>query len=172
MPRKCPIHTKHEAVGILQLHADISFTHYATGVHERTRRRWRDELRKMQNDFMSEKTFHSDTKRTENQILAQHCAESSPSDPAYNIESNDNPVSDFEDFAFIRAPLMKYARHLAADLRPDEVDFNRITLTLSRIFDRIQQLDQILPEKPNSKRVRLGKTTTKACSNSISAPGI
>jgi len=64
MPRKYPDETKPEAVGILQIHD-------ATGVHERALRRWRGELRKKQNDFMSEKTFHSDIKRTQNQVLAE-----------------------------------------------------------------------------------------------------
>ena len=71
MPRKYPDETKREAVGILQIHDDVSFIHYANGVHERALRRWRAELRKKQNDFMSEKTFQSDIKRTQNQVFAE-----------------------------------------------------------------------------------------------------
>ena len=75
MSRKYPDQTKREAIGIRQIHDDISFTRDATAVRERTLRRWRDELRKKQNGFMSEKTFQSDIKRTQNQLVAENSAE-------------------------------------------------------------------------------------------------
>ena len=75
MPRKYPDQTKREAIGIRQIHDDISFTRYTIAVRERTLRRWRDELRKKQNSFMSEKTFQSDIKRTQNQLVAENSAE-------------------------------------------------------------------------------------------------
>lgn len=147
MPRKYPRETKQQAVGLLQIHNDISFTHFATGVHERTLRRWRDELRNKQNEFMSEKSFHSDIKRTQKQIPADNNnAESRQDDPADAVPPADTATTDLENFTFIRAQLMKYARQVAADLRPGEADSNRRTLALSRILDRIDRLDQVLPE--------------------------
>lgn len=62
MPRRIPEHTKREALAILQIHDDISIAHYLTGVHRRTLRRWRKELREQHDDFMSEKNIVSDTK--------------------------------------------------------------------------------------------------------------
>ena len=75
MSRKYPDQTKREAIGIRQLHADISFTRYTTAVRGRTLRRWREQLRKKQNSYMSEKTFQSDIKRTQNQLVAENSAE-------------------------------------------------------------------------------------------------
>ena len=63
MPRRIPEATKREAIAILQIHDDISIAHYLTGVHRRTLRRWRAELREQHDDFMSEKKFASDTKQ-------------------------------------------------------------------------------------------------------------
>jgi len=75
MPRKYPDQTKHESIGIRQIHAAIPFTHCATAVYQRSLHRWRDGLRKKQNGFMSEKTFQSDIKRTQNQLLAENSPE-------------------------------------------------------------------------------------------------
>ena len=147
MPRKYPDETKRQAIGILEIHADISFVHYSTGVHRRTLRCWRDELRKKQNAFMSEKVSASDIKRTQNinnlglsQISegSSH-AQADPSDISTNTE--------YDNFAYIRDQLMQYARQMAGNLRPGESDSNRRTLALSRILDRIHWLDQILPAK-------------------------
>lgn len=139
MPRKYPDRIKQEAIGILQIHDDISLTHYATGVHRRTLRRWRDDLKNTQNGYMSEKVFASDIKRTQNQHQ--------PPDALSADQSESCGASDYEDFAFIRQQLMKHARKLALDLRPSEADGNRRTLALARIIDRINSLDRILPEQ-------------------------
>ena len=87
MPLKYPNETKHKTIGILQIHDDISFTRYATAVHQRALRRWRDQLRMKQNSFMSEKTFQSDIKRTQNQIFAENSAETCQHDAADAIAS-------------------------------------------------------------------------------------
>ena len=63
MPRRIPEATKREAIAILQIHDDISTAHYLTGVHRRTLRRWRAELREQHENFMSEKNISSDTKQ-------------------------------------------------------------------------------------------------------------
>ena len=80
MPRKYPDETKHESIGIRQIQAAIPFTYYATAVYQRSMHRWRDGLRKKQNGFMSEKTFQSDIKRTQNQLLAENSAETCQQD--------------------------------------------------------------------------------------------
>ena len=152
MPRRIPAEVKREAVGMLQIHNDISLTHYLTGVHRRTLRHWRQELRQRQNGFLSEKTFSSDRKRTENDIsvgdMQPGAQEESPSDDPIDASS----ASDYENLSHIRAKLMNYARKVADDLSPDQVDSNRRTLALSRVLDRIQLLDQTLPELQPKER--------------------
>ena len=137
MPRKYADQTKRKAVGMLQIHDDISLAHYTTGVHRRTLRRWRDELRGKQNGYMSEKVSASDTKKTDK-------ADAPGSSPV--IDRFQRASIDYEDFSFVRQQLMQYARRMAVDLRPDESDSNRRTLALSRILDRIERLDRILPK--------------------------
>ncbi len=147
MPRKYPDETKRQAIGMLEIHADISFVHYSTGIHRRTLRRWRDELRKKQNAFMSEKVSASDIKRTQNinNLSLSQIADQSNHAKADLSDTTTN--SEYDDFTYIRDQLMQYARQMAGNLRPGESDSNRRTLALSRILDRIHWLDQILPAK-------------------------
>lgn len=149
MPRRIPQETKQAAVGLLQIHDDISLTHYITGVHRRTLRHWRAELRQRQNRFLSEKTFSSDRKRTETPI-----SDKKPQpDAQTNALSDDQvDVSDYENLAHIRGKLMNYARQVADGLSPDQPDANRRTLALSRVLDRIQLLDQTLPKLQTEER--------------------
>lgn len=143
MPRRIPAETKREAIGMLQIHDDISLTHYLTGVHRRTLRHWRQELRQRQNGFLSEKTFTSDRKRTENVISDRKPPAAVQTDALLDDKAD---VSDYENLAHIRGKLMNYARQVADDLNPEQPDANRRTLALSRVLDRIQLLDQTLPE--------------------------
>ncbi len=138
MPRKHRAETKNEAIGMLQIHDDISLVHYNTGVNRRTLRRWRDELATSKKGFMSEKVFPSDIKRTQND---NHPSDSHPE------QQDEAAATDRDNFVYIRQQLMKYARDLASNLQPDQTDINRQTLALSRILDRIDKLDRILPEK-------------------------
>ena len=64
MPRKYPDETKHETIGILQIHDDISFTHCATAVHQRILHRWCQRLPRRQTATLSEKDFSLSAKRT------------------------------------------------------------------------------------------------------------
>ena len=57
MSRKYPRQSKREAIGIRQIHDDISFTRYATAVRERALGRWREQLRKKQNSSYVRKNF-------------------------------------------------------------------------------------------------------------------
>ena len=57
MSRKYPHQSKREAIGIRQIHDDISFTRYATAVRERALRRWREQLRKKQSSSYVRKNF-------------------------------------------------------------------------------------------------------------------
>ena len=152
MPRRIPAETKREAVGILQIHDDISLTHYLTGVHRRTLRHWRAELRQKQNRFLSEKTFPSDRKRTEDPFSDRKPPQGDQIVSPLADRDDAASASDYENLVHIRAKLMNYARQVADDLSPDQVDSNRRTLALSRVLDRIQLLDQVLPERQPKER--------------------
>ena len=137
MPRKYPDETKRKAIGMLETHPDVSLIHYATGVHRRTLRRWRDQLQSNQQAYVSEKVFASDTKRTQS---ADDTALSQTAD------ASDKPAnSELDDFTYIRDQLLQYARQMAGDLRPGATDSNRRTLALSRVLDRIHWLNQVIP---------------------------
>lgn len=128
MPRKYPDETKRKAIGLLEIHPDISLVHYATGVHRRTLRRWREQLQSNQRAYVSEKVLASDTKRTQ------------------SADETDNPANtELDDFTYIRDQLLQYARQMAGDLRPSATDSNRRTLALSRVLDRIHWLNQVIP---------------------------
>jgi len=71
VPRRIPAETKRKAIAILQIYDDISTAHYLTGVHRRTLRRWRAELREQHDSFMSEKNIASDTKQY-NKLRTNH----------------------------------------------------------------------------------------------------
>ena len=149
MPKKYPDETKRKAVGLLEIHPDISLVHYATGVHRRTLRRWRAQLQSNQQAYVSEKVFASDTKRTQS---ADDTALSQTAD------ETDNPANtELDDFTYIRDQLLQYARQMAGDLRPSAADSNRRTLALSRVLDRIHWLNQVIP----SIELRLAKQQRK-----------
>ena len=64
----------------------------------------------------------------------------------YPLEDEEESENDFEDFRKVRDILMNHAHRLAANLRPDDPDINRRSLALSRILDRVHQLDDMLPD--------------------------
>ncbi len=152
MPRRIPADIKREAVGMLQIHDDISLAHYLTGVRRRTLRHWRQELRQRQNGFLSEKTFSSDRKQTENDCSAGDMQHGAQFDSQSGAPIDASTAADFENLSHIRAKLMDYARKVADDLSPDQADSNRRTLALSRVLDRIHLLDQTLPKLQPKER--------------------
>lgn len=158
---------KRDAMDLLDIYDDIAFVHQRTGVHQRTLRRWRKKLRQRQNCALSEKEFVLSENRTmpDNVLTSSQLSENSevtvddlnPPEPTANADpaqTGHSPDDDSKDFAFIRARLMTFARQLAADLHPDDPDTNLRTLSLTRILDRIQWLDTMLPDKNPGQKVR------------------
>lgn len=72
----------------------------------------------------------------------------------YPLEEEEESQGDYEDFRKVRDILMNHAHRLAANLKPDEPDINRRSLALSRILDRIAQLDDMLPDLNPEKVIR------------------
>ena len=153
MPSKYSDAQKQEAIEMLKIGDEIAFVHYSTGIPERTLRSWRKQLRTDQsNGQMAEKTISTAAIW---QSEANTPTEADPMPAHSDSDENDNSTNtDVADFSFIRDQLMKYARQLAADLRPDDPDSNRRTLSLTRILDRIQWLDQILPDRIPEQVIR------------------
>lgn len=72
----------------------------------------------------------------------------------YPLEENYERGHNYEEFQHIRELLVDHAIVLATDLRPTEPEVNLRSLALARILDRIQQLDEILPDLNPEKIIR------------------
>ena len=64
----------------------------------------------------------------------------------YPLEEDQDPNSRFEEFRELRDMLLDHARDLAVHLKPTDPDINLRSLALARILDRVQQLDELLPD--------------------------
>ena len=64
----------------------------------------------------------------------------------YPLEEDEETQNSFDDFRKVRDILMDHAHQLATNLKPDDPDINRRSLALSRILDRVHQLDEMLPD--------------------------
>ncbi len=143
---------KQEALGMIELGDSISFVHFSTGIPERTLRSWRKQLRDQTDCQTAEKTFSTAASR---QSSVRAPGQNPSGDDTNDNEDADNTAEDdYADFAYIREQLMKHARQMAADLRPGEQDSNRRTLALSRVLDRIQWLDELLPGRLPEQTIR------------------
>ena len=137
---------------MIKLGDSISFVHFSTGIPERTLRTWRKQLRDQANGQTAEKTFSSAARR---QSQANGPGQEPAEDDTHDNKDADNTTEDdYADFTYIRDQLMNYAREMAADLRPHDPDSNRRTLALSRILDRIQWLDELLPGRIPEQTIR------------------
>ncbi len=73
----------------------------------------------------------------------------------YPLEDDETEAdANIEVFRKVRDILMKHAHKLAASLDPDDPDINRRSLALSRILDRIHQLDDMLPSLAPEQVIR------------------
>ena len=64
----------------------------------------------------------------------------------YPLEDDNEKDSDYEAFRKLRDLLMAHAQEMATNLNPADSDINLRTLALARILDRVQQLDDLLPD--------------------------
>lgn len=131
MPSKYSPAQKEKALEMLRIGDDIGLVHFNTGIPKRTLRDWRKRLEEESNCQIAEKTIPT---------------------AAADRQSEPKSTNDHDDFVYIRQQLMNYARDMAANLQPDQPDSNRRTLALSRILDRIDKLDRILPEKAKENK--------------------
>ncbi len=184
MPKKHLKEKRLDALELLSYGQSVSTVHYATGIPLRTLYNWQAKLKQKHDRQMAQKNSQiaakppqepdschipaasrqlaSDTRHidsTTDRHLPNDCHSDEPSGiivpPEKDApEEQDQTDTDYEDFTYIRDQLMTYARQMAADLRPDDSDSNRRTLALSRILDRIQWLDQILPDRIPEKTIR------------------
>ncbi|MCE2472192.1 MAG: transposase, partial [Anaerolineae bacterium] len=76
----------------------------------------------------------------------------------YPLEEEEESQGDYEEFRNVRDILMQHASRLAVNLRPDDPDINRRSLALSRILDRIAQLDEMLPDLNPEQVIRFEYT--------------
>ena len=170
MPKPSFTHeAKESAIDLLKHGVRPSTIHFSTGIPERTLRRWRKSLHLNTDTPMTEKSFPSDTHNRTESVTAplptpanpNDCA--IPADPAADTDDQtpdtetppgDIDPDDYADFTFIREKLMTCARAMATDLAPNDPDSNRRTLALDRVLDRIQWLDEILPDRIPEQTIR------------------
>ena len=146
---------KQQALELLRQGESVATVQFITGIKPRSLQRWRKALHEKDDIGLSQKSFACDSAVTTK-------ADDSPAEPNNNATPADEPDAkdtvknpdDHADFTFIREKLMTYARAMAANLAPDDPDINRRTLALTRILDRIQWLDQILPDRIPERVIR------------------
>ena len=69
-------------------------------------------------------------------------------------EPEPEPDPRYAEFQHLRDLLMQYAKELAANLKPDDPDISQRTLALTRILDRLQRLDEMIPEANHRDVIR------------------
>lgn len=69
-------------------------------------------------------------------------------------EPEPEPAPQYAEFRNLRDLLMQLAKKLAANLRPDDPDINQRTLALSRLLDRIQRLEELIPVESQPEVIR------------------
>lgn len=72
----------------------------------------------------------------------------------YPLEDDQDPDGRFEDFRELRDMLLDHARELAINLKPTDPDINLRSLALGRILDRVQHLDDLLPDRNPERIIR------------------
>ena len=153
---------KQSAIDLLQQGLSPATVHFSTGIPERTLRRWRNTLHIESDTPVAEKSFPSathDRTETDTSPLSTPANPNNGAVPAQsaadaNTPPGDMDPDDYADFTFIREQLMEYARSMAINLVADDPDANRRTLALTRVLDRIQWLDQILPDRIPEQTIR------------------
>ena len=171
MPAKHPKNRKLDALELLSFGLPIHAVHKSTGVPSRTLYRWRKQLEQRQQRFSAKQDSsllanlphspdfrHIDEELRHETPVPRHnpvaIDQASPQNDQSDTPDNESQNRDYEDLSFIRAQLMKCARELAVDLESVGPDINIRSLALSRVLDRIQWLDQILPSQSNELVIR------------------
>lgn len=163
MPSKYSEQQKNEALEMLRIGDHIGFVHYTTGIPERTLRHWRQKLREQADCQTAEKSFapaiaaRQDTNADAFFPRQQH--EPADTNSTDHQEVQADADRDYEDFNYIREKLMSCARVMARDLQPNQPDINTRSLALSRILDRIEWLDELLPDQEEEQVIRFAYTS-------------
>lgn len=149
---------KNEAIEMLRIGDHVGLVHYTTGIPERTLRHWRQKLREAQDCQIAEKSFDPAIAARQNTdsdapspLQQREPADTNSPDDEDELSDADR---DYEDFTYIREKLMKCARAMADELESNHPDSNRRSLALARILDRIQWLDEFLPDRIPERVIR------------------
>ena len=142
MPSQYSEQDKHHALELLRIGDDIGSVHYATGIPQRTLRRWRKRLDKRPDGQMAEKSFSPPS----GQLSAPDSQSAEQPAPAPADPSDIATGNNLEDFTYIRDKLVSCARQISRDLQANAPDISRRTLALARLLDRIERIDSFLPD--------------------------
>ncbi len=151
MPSRYTPDQKQEALRLLfKYDHNIPIVEQLTGVPRSTLYRWRKQQLSQDGAQMRQKNIPSSdnhSHETETPLPADRKAGISGRTYPYPLEDDEADADEnLDDFRRLRSVLMQHAQNLAADLNPDDPDINRRSLALSRILDRIHQLDAMLPD--------------------------
>ena len=162
---------KHKALEMLRLGEPIPTIQFATGVPKSTLRRWRADLKSETLTAVAQKSFspltsersEADTAAPSALDLMNDFVSPRPPDPDPDTESHssgsdsktgDMHPDDYADFLQIRENLMACVRDMSGRLDPDNTDISRHSLAISRLLEKIQWLDTILPGRIPEQTIR------------------
>ena len=69
-------------------------------------------------------------------------------------EPEPEPDPQYAEFRNLRDLLMQLTKELAANLKPDDPDINQRTLALTRLLDRLQRLEELIPPASHGDIIR------------------
>ena len=178
MPWKYPKEKKLDAIELFMYGLPVSAVHARTRVPTRTLHRWKKQWLQSRQPLMAEKDSSDMANLSQNPPFRHKSQDSCPNTTAdchktrttghketiidprltHYCQSEsaiaEDQHTDHDDLLFIRAQLMKCARKLAIDLEAVGPDINIRSLALSRVLDRIEWLDDLLPSQENEQVIR------------------
>ncbi len=135
---------------LLILHGgDVPIVSQLTSIPKRTLYRWRtawDDDYQLYLDTMAQKII--------NHANAKHHQQSTPSPDITDDETMAQPQNSLAQYTHLRQTLMEHATTLADNLMLGDGYVNQRVYALSRLLDRIIQLDTIIPKENPERTIR------------------
>lgn len=141
---------KQTARRLLIIHGgDTGIVHGLTGIPRRTlydwRAEWNDDYDAYFEAFAQKIRTRADA--ADRTAILREALESDESDPA-------DPGESFAQFAQLRQILMQHLMTLSTDLLVGDGHINQRTIAITRLLDRVLQLDQVLPDRNPQQVIR------------------
>lgn len=159
MPKRYAPAQRQEALRLLAFqHDSVPIVHQLTDIPRSTLYHWRNQEFSNKTDSIGQENIPypiGGVQQTDPPEPPPSPDPPPPNEPSAGVPGRTYPYppeddesdaeQNLEDFRRVRDILMNHAQQLAENLKPDDPDINRRSLALSRILDRIHQLDDMLP---------------------------